>query len=83
MFKMYYYGCKSHNTDFGAVPVKGILMWRPSKDDKYYRTLVYSRRLSHAEMEQYQLDYIGCEDWIKTYVEGTLDCNGNPKETNE
>lgn len=61
MFKMYYYGCKSHNTDFGAVPVKGILMWRPSKDDKYYRTLVYSRRLSHAEMEKYQLDFIGCD----------------------
>ena len=61
MYKMYYYGCKSHNTDFGAVPVKGILMWRPSKDDKYYRILVYSRRLSHAEMEQYQLDFIGCD----------------------
>lgn len=61
MYKMYYYGCKSHNTDFGAVPVKGILMWRPSKDDKYYRTLVYSRRLSDAEVEQYQLDFIGCD----------------------
>ena len=61
MYKMYYYGCKSHNTDFGAVPVKGILMWRPSKDDKYYRILVYSRRLSHAEMEKYQLEFIRCD----------------------
>lgn len=61
MQNLYTYGCKSHNTDFGAVPVKGILMWRPSKDDKYYRTLVYSRRLSHAEMEKYQLDFIGCD----------------------
>lgn len=58
MYKMYYYGCKSHNTDFGAVPVKGILMWRPSKDDKYYRTLVYSRKLTKKEMDEFELDYI-------------------------
>ncbi len=83
MYKMYYYGSKNDCRNFGTFPLKGILMWRPSKDDKYYRTLVYSRRLSDAEMEQYQLDFIGCEDWIKTYVEGTLDCNGNPKETTE
>lgn len=79
MQDLYYYGMRNRGFSIGCQPMKGILWSEEDATGKYHDVLVYSRKLTDAEVRDFELDFIKEDSPIKTYVEGTLDRYGNPK----
>lgn len=55
---MYEYGMRLRGFSIGCQPMNGLIDWQDT-DGKYHSELIYSRKLTTEECEQYDLDYIG------------------------
>lgn len=56
----YEYGMRLRGYGVGCQPKKGLVGFSYSdKQNKYYNYLYYDRKLSDAEMKQYELDFLG------------------------
>ena len=61
----YLYGMKFRGFSLGCCPERGLVGWRDvdSKDrlpiNAYLSILLYDRKLSDLECEEYELDFIG------------------------
>ena len=60
--KKFIYGMRLRGFSVGAQPMKGIVEALPDHSEKYHNILIYSRKLSRREMEDYELDYIGGDE---------------------
>ena len=60
--KMYRYGMRLRGFSIGCQPMKGILMQEDDATGKYHDILVYARKLTDKELEDYELDYLGEEE---------------------
>ena len=58
----YIYGMKYRGFSIGCQPLKGIVKAEDDKSGKYHTILTYSRKLTRAEVEQYELDELGVEE---------------------
>ena len=56
---VYKYGMRLRGFSPGAQPDGGLIESEIDPLEEYWNVLVYSRKLSDDEMEQYDLDYIG------------------------
>lgn len=54
------YGMRLRGFSIGCQP-KGVEERRDDSSGKYHDIIVYSRKLETAEMDAYELDYLGCE----------------------
>lgn len=52
------YGMRSRGFSIGCQPVDGLLRQEDDADGKYHDILVYSRELTRAELDEYELDQI-------------------------
>lgn len=62
----YLYGMKLRGFSIGCQPVNGLIDHKDG-DALYYDYLVYDRKLSDAELNNYDLDYVGDEEYIIVY----------------
>lgn len=56
---MYRYGMRLRGFSIGCQPMKGIIEGVDDPTGKYYSILTYSRKLTDAEVSDYELDYLG------------------------
>lgn len=59
MFKEYKYGMRLRGFSLGCQPMQGLIRKENAHGAKYHDILVYSRKLTDKEMNDYDLDYIG------------------------
>ena len=59
---MYRYGMRLRGFSIGCQPMKGIIDGQDDPTGKYYSILTYSRKLTDAEVNEYELDYLGGDD---------------------
>ena len=59
----YKYGMRLRGFSPGCQPMDGFLDVRDDKKRKYHDVLFYSRELTEKELENYELDYLGTEEW--------------------
>lgn len=57
---VYRYGMRLRGFSIGCQP-KGVLDREDDATGKYYDILVYDRKLTEKELEDYELDYLGKE----------------------
>ena len=57
---LYFYGMKYRGFSPACQPMKGLYEVL-DEDEKYYNTLVYTRKLSEEEERQYELTYLGAK----------------------
>lgn len=55
------YGMRLRGFSIGCQPMKGFIERRDDKTYIYYDIIVYDRKLTSAEVNMYELDYIGEE----------------------
>lgn len=58
---MYKYGMRLRGFSIGCQPMKGFIERRDDKTHIFYDIIVYDRKLTSAEVEMYELDFIGEE----------------------
>ena len=62
---MYKYGMRLRPFGIMCQPTDGYVGRKPYEDskysDRYWDVIVYNRRLSEKEMEDYELDFVGVE----------------------
>ena len=56
---LYIYGMRLRGFSPSCQPMKGLIDHFVDITFKYYDILVYNRKLSEDELDQYELDYIG------------------------
>lgn len=59
--KEYRYGMRLRGFSLGCQPMKGILYREDDKTGRYHDVLVYSRRLTREELDDYELDDLNGE----------------------
>lgn len=59
---MYIYGMKLRGFSPGCQPKEGMIGFRADRSGKYYDIIYYDRKLSSAEEEYYDLEYIGADN---------------------
>ena len=57
--KTYEYGMRLRGFSLGCQPMNGLLLATEDKSGKYYDILSYAKKLSDADVENYELDYLG------------------------
>ena len=57
---MYKYGMRLRGFSIGCQPSKGFVDAMPDESGKYWDFLIYNRKLTDKEVDDYELDYI-CE----------------------
>lgn len=62
---IYSYGMRLRGFSIGCQPKDGLVERRDDKSGLYYDVLVYERKLTRKELEDYELDYIGEETWFR------------------
>ena len=62
---VYTYGMRLRGFSIGCQPKDGLVECRVDKSGLYYDVLVYERKLTRKELEDYELDYIGEETWFR------------------
>lgn len=62
---VYTYGMRLRGFSIGCQPKYGLVERRDDESGLYYDVLVYERKLTYREMEDYELDYIGEETWLR------------------
>ena len=63
----YLYGMRLRPAGPGCQPIKGLLRIAPG-GGRYHDLLIYDRKLSDEELEQYELDYINDVEKGDSYV---------------
>ena len=58
----YRYGMRLRGFSIGCQPMNGFYERRDSRSIWYHDILLYTRKLTDEEVEQYELDYIGSEE---------------------
>ena len=58
MQDLYYYGMRNRGFSIGCQPMKGILWSEEDETGRYHDIIVYGRKLTDAEMRDFELDYI-------------------------
>ena len=58
MQDLYYYGMRNRGFSIGCQPMKGILWSEEDATGKYHDILVYGRKLTDAEVRDFELDFI-------------------------
>lgn len=61
---IYSYGMRLRGFSIGCQPKDGLVERRDDKSGLYYDVLVYDRKLTRKELDDYELDYIGEETWL-------------------
>lgn len=61
----YLYGMRLRPAGPGAQPIKGLLRIAPG-GGQYHDLLIYDRKLTDEELEQYELDFIN-DVWREDY----------------
>lgn len=61
---VYTYGMRLRGFSIGCQPMDGLIGERDDPTGMYHDILVYERKLTDREMEDYELDYIGEETWL-------------------
>lgn len=61
----YLYGMRLRPAGPGCQPIKGLLRIAPG-GGRYHDLLIYDRKLTEEECEQYELDYIN-DVWMEDY----------------
>lgn len=56
---MYKYGMRLRGFSIGCQPMKGFYERQDDPDGRYHDILIYERKLTDAELMDYELDYIG------------------------
>lgn len=56
---MYRYGMRLRGFSIGCQPMDGFVERQDDRSGKYHDILVYDRKLSEAEVRDYELDYLG------------------------
>lgn len=54
---LYAYGMRCRGFSPGCQPMKGLVEWKPGNVD-YWNVLLYNRKLSESELDNYELDFI-------------------------
>lgn len=62
MQKFYYYGMECKDNGYGSYPMKGILWSETDAENKYFKVLVYSKKLATSVQKAYALHFIKCEE---------------------
>ena len=57
----YFYGMRLRGYSIGCQPMKGLMMVMDDDKGDYYNILVYMRKLSDQELNDYELDLIDIE----------------------
>lgn len=57
----YFYGMRLRGYSLGCQPMKGLMMVMDDDKGDYYNILVYMRKLSDQELNDYELDLIDIE----------------------
>ena len=60
----YKYGMRLRGYSIGCQPTKGFVDRKDDPSGKYYDILVYKRKLSDQELNDYELDYLGEEKGV-------------------
>lgn len=56
----YRYGMRLRGFSIGCQPMEGLIEARDDiLPDRYYNLLIYDRKLTDEEIEEYELDYLG------------------------
>ena len=61
--KAHKYGMRLRGFSPGCQPLDGLIDVRDDKTGKYHDILYYSRELTEKETANYELDYLGMEEW--------------------
>lgn len=61
MRSRYYYGMRLRGFSIGCQPMDGFIERIDSKTDMYYDIVVYDRKLTQKEAEDYELDLLMSE----------------------
>ncbi len=56
---MYKYGMRLRGFSIGCQPMNGFYERQDDPDGRYHDILIYERKLTDAELRDYELDYIG------------------------
>ena len=56
---MYKYGMRLRGFSIGCQPMNGFCERQDDPDGRYHDILIYERKLTDAELHDYELDYIG------------------------
>ena len=59
--KTYTYGMKLRGFSIGCQPKEGFVERRDDISGLYYDVIVYNRKLTSKELDDYELDYLGEE----------------------
>lgn len=62
---VYTYGMRLRGFSPGCQPKEGFVERRDDISGLYYDVLVYDRKLTKKELDDYELDYIGEETWFR------------------
>lgn len=54
----YLYGMRFRGFSIGCQPMKGLIKREDDKSGKYYDLLLYDRKLTTKELNDYELEYI-------------------------
>lgn len=55
----YIYGMRLRGFSPGSQPMDGLIKRADDTSNRYYDILIYSRRLTEKECQDYNLDYLG------------------------
>ena len=56
---VYKYGMRLRGFSIGCQPMKGLLYITDDPTGRYHDLLIYDRKLSDKELNDYELDYLG------------------------
>jgi hypothetical protein len=59
--KTYTYGMRLRGFSIGCQPKEGFVERRDDISGLYYDVIVYNRKLTNKELDDYELDYLGEE----------------------
>ena len=62
--KTYTYGMRLRGFSLGCQPKEGFVKRRDDISGLYYDVLVYNRKLTSKELNDYELDFLGEETWF-------------------
>ena len=61
---IYIYGMRLRGFSLGCQPKEGFVERRDDISGLYYDVLVYNRKLTSKELNDYELDFLGEETWF-------------------
>lgn len=58
MSKLHKYGMRLRGFSIGCQPMSGLIEYEPDRSGKYYDILIYGRKLTDQEINDYELEEI-------------------------